>query len=138
MADLILSGNLLLSGTLKLATTSGGKVKVDSAEVLVVEGAEGTGVPVIQLPPPAPIIDTGTKVVIKKSFSSRVTANDKTVVAQGVCMQGDTPTWPGMVLPSSNNTGAVKANGIHINVVRDSGITLPNGGPVTFGISGQG
>lgn len=137
MADLILSGNLLLSGTLKLATTSGGKVKVDSAEVLVVEGAEGKGIPVIQPPPPATPVDTGPKVVIKQSFNRSVTANNKTIVAQGVCMQGNTPTWPGMVLPSTQNNGAVKANGIPINVEGDSGITLPNGGSVTFNTSGQ-
>jgi hypothetical protein len=139
MADLkllILSGNLLLSGTLKLATTSGGKVKVDSDEVLV-EGGKGSGVPVIQPPPPGSPIDKGTGVEIKRSFNSTVTANDKAIVAQGVCLQGDTSIWPCMVLPSTRNLGAVKANGIPINVVGDSGITLLNGGSITFDQSGQ-
>lgn len=135
MADLILSGNLLLSGTLHLAGKSGGKVKVDSDAVLVVGAEENTGIPVIQ-PPNAPV-NTGTKVVIQQSFNSTVTANGKTVVAQGITMQGNTPTWPGMMLPSTRNTRAVKANGIPVNVEGDSAITLPNGGSVTFNSSGQ-
>lgn len=131
MADLILSGDLNLGGTLNLETTAGGKVTVDTAEVLV-EGAEGRGIPVIQPPPPASPIDSGSKVRVQKSFNSTIKANGKNIVALGICMQGHTYVWPGMVLPSTQNTRAVKINGVAINVKSDSGITLPNGGSVTF------
>lgn len=137
MADLVLSGKLDLVGVLHLAGSVGGKVKVDSDEVLVVDGAEGKGIPVIQPPPPAIPVDVGTKVVVQQSFNFGVTAKGKVIVAQGVCMQGNASTWPGMVLPSTKNMGAVKANGLAINVKGDSAITLPNGGPVIFNTSGQ-
>lgn len=131
MADLILSGDLNLGGTLKLETTAGGKVKVDAAEVLV-EDAGGRGIPVIQPPPPASPIDAGTGVKVQKSFNSTVKANGKNIVALGICMQGDTSIWPGMLLLSTQNTRAVKIHGVAINVKNDSGITLPNGGTVIF------
>lgn len=137
MADLILSGDLNLGGTLNLDTTAGGKIKVDEAEALV-EGVIGTGIPVIQPPPPAGPIDTGTNVKVQKSFNSNVKANGKNIVALGVCMQGNGYMWPGMVLPSTQNT-RVKINAVAINVKGDSGVTLPNGGSVTFSQnSGQG
>ena len=66
MADLVLSGLLNLKGTLKLAGSSGGKVKVDTFEVLVevtkgqAGAAQGVGAPVILPPPPASPVDTGT------------------------------------------------------------------------------
>jgi hypothetical protein len=131
MAGLKLSGNLNLAGVLKLTTTSGGKVRVDSNEVLV-EDAQGTGSPVVQPPPPAGPIDPGPKVKVLKSFNSTVTANGKAIVALGICMQGNVPTWPGMLLPSTKNTGPVTINKVAINVKGDSGLTLPNGGAVTF------
>ena len=53
MTDLLLSGPLNISGTLNLVATNGGKVKIGAREVLV-EGATGTGVPVI-LPPPSAV-----------------------------------------------------------------------------------
>jgi hypothetical protein len=142
MADLVLSGLLNLGGTLKLVA-DGGKVKVGTQEVLV-EGQKGTGpahgvgVPVILPPPPAAPTDPGTDVWIFNSFNKTVTAGDAAVVTQGICAQGNpgTATWPGMVLPSTVNA-TVTINFIPINVVGDSGITLPNGGPVSFTASGQ-
>ncbi len=131
MADLILSGDLNLGGILNLETTAGGKIMIDTAEVLV-EGAEGTGIPVIQPPPPASPIDIGTKVRVQKSFNNTVKANGKNIVALGICMQGNTYVWPGMVLLSTQNAGLVRINGVAINVKGDSGVTLPNGGSVTF------
>lgn len=142
MGDLALSGLLNLSGTLKLSG-DGGKVKVGQAEVLV-QGqkgsgpAQGVGVPVILPPPPAAPSDPGTDVWIVQSFNATVTVNDAAVVTLGITAQGDPgkATWPGMVLPSSVNP-SVKINGLLINVEGDSGITLPNGGPVSFTTSGQ-
>lgn len=143
MADLILSGALNLGGILNLKATAGDKVKVGHAEVLVQVNApgdpsQGKGIPVtIPLPPTPKPIDDGPDVWIIKSFNSTVTAQGKPVVVMGICIQGTTPTWPGMVLTSSNNS-TVKINQVPINVVGDSGITLPNGGSVTFSqASGQ-
>ncbi|MCP9835699.1 hypothetical protein [Cyanobium sp. La Preciosa 7G6] len=133
MTDLILKGTLNLAGTLNLVASNGGKVKIDAREVLV-EGATGTGVPVILPPPPAAPIDTGTDVNINQSFNQSVTVGPvkKPVVALGICLQGQTPTWPGMVLPSVNNS-TVFINGVRVNVEDDTGVTLPNGGTITFG-----
>ena len=136
MADLILKGSLNLSGTLRLAGAGGGHVKVGDDDVLVTPGAEGTGVPVIQPPPPSTPADAGTKVTIQKSFNESVTAGGKAVVAQGITIQGNSSTWPGMMLPSTKNA-TVQINGIAINVKGDQGITLPNGGTATFNTSGQ-
>ena len=143
MTDLVLSGTLNLSGTLKLAA-SGGKVKVDSAEVLVLDStsqtAHGKGVPVTQPPPPVGPLDPGTKARIMTSFNATVTVtvggSDAAVVALGITAQGNAPLWPGMVLPSTVNTG-VKIDGTAINVKGDSGVTLPNGGTINFDASGQ-
>jgi hypothetical protein len=138
MADLKLSGNLNLSGILNLVA-DGGKVKVGGAEVLVVSGqATGTGIPVIQPPPPATPLEPGTDVTIISSFNGTVTASASraAIVAQGICMQGTSPTWPGIVLPSSNNRTVMIA-GTPANVAGDFGVTLPNGGTVTFDLSGQ-
>ena len=141
MADLILAGNLNLIGQLNLATTAGGKIKVSSDEVLVevdlaFKPAQGSGTqPVLQPPPPAVPADLGLDVNVIKSFNPTVKANGKLVVALGVCMQGGSPPplkWPGMVLPSTKNKGAVKINGVPVNVKGDAGLTLPNGGSVTF------
>jgi len=141
MGDLALSGVLHLQGTLALSGDGGGKVLVGGAEVLV-EGqrgtgtAHGTGVPV-PLPPPAPT-DTGTDVWIFRSFNATVTAGGKAVVTQGLCAQGNpgTAAWPGMVQASVANP-TVTVNGVPANVVGDLGTTLPTGGPITFGTSGQ-
>jgi len=138
MADLILSGDLNLSRSLALSGSAGGKVKVDSDEVLTVD-AKGVGVPVLQPPPPSGPLNEGTKVKVMRSFNSTVSANGKTIVTQGICTQGDDAKgfpWPGMILPSATNKG-VKIDGVPINVKNDKAITLPNGGSVTFNESGQ-
>jgi hypothetical protein len=146
MGDLILSGTLNFTGRLNLMGRDGGKVTVDGKQVLVeVTKGQGdahslAGIPVILPPPPAPSgpIDPGTNVWIFKSFNATVTANGVNIITQGICAQGNpgTATWPGMVLPSINNP-TVTINGIAMNVKEDTGITLSNGGPVTFTNSGQ-
>lgn len=146
MAHLLLSGRLNLGGSLKLEATGGDKVKVGTAEVLMQVGqngsSQGKGIPVILPPPPAPKpLDDGTEVRIINSFNSGVTVKVGSsylpVVASGITVQGDKlKIWPGMVLPSTVNA-TVKINGASINVVGDSGITLPNGGTVSFDKSGQ-
>lgn len=137
MTDLVLKGQLNLGGSLKLAATRG-KVKVGGADVLVAVGrtgsVQGKGIPVIQPPPPGTPIDKEPDVRVIKSFNSGVTVNDVPVVALGVTAQGSQVIWPGMVLPSN---ATVKINGVPINVVGDSAITLPNGGTVQFDASGQ-
>lgn len=138
MGDLVLSGELNFLGMLDLKG-DGGKVKVDGNEILVKQtpgNAHGKGVPVILPPPPAGPLDTGADATIIVSFNATITINGEHAVTMGVHMQGDIPTWPGMVLPSSNNSG-VKANHIPMNVQNDTGITLPNGGTVTYDTSGQ-
>jgi|688.fasta_scaffold93408_4 hypothetical protein len=132
MTDLILKDTLNLTGWLNLVAT-GGKVKIEARELLV-EEATGTGVPVILPPPPAGPIDDGTDVSIRQSFNKTVTVGlaKKPVIALGICLQGRTPTWPGMVLPSVNNS-TVRINGVPANVEDDKGVTLPNGGTITFG-----
>lgn len=144
MGDLLLKGTLSLMGTLKLKTSAGGKVKANGVEVLV-EGQRGAGTahgtapaPVPIPPPPAAPSDPGVQVWIFKSFNPTVTANDKAIVAQGLCAQGNpgTATWPGMVQPSSVNP-TIKVNGIPANVMGDQGIILPTGAPVPFTTSGQ-
>ena len=142
MGDLVLAGLLNLSGTLKLSG-DGGKVKVHQAEALV-QGqkgsgpAQGVGAPVILPPPPAGPSDPGTAVWIFRSLNATVTVNDAAVVTLGICAHGNpgTATWPGMVLASRVNP-TVTINYLPINVVGDSAITLPNGGPVSFTASGQ-
>jgi hypothetical protein len=131
MGDLVLTGMLNLSGTLELKPS--GKLKIGSLEALV-EAAEGNGAPV-PLPPPAPV-DTGTKVTVKKSFNATIKVNGKALVTQGVTMQGNTPTWPGMVQASIGNP-TVTANHIPINVVNDLAMTLPTGAPTPLTTSGQ-
>ncbi len=138
MGDLVLGGDLNLIGALDLKG-DGGKVKIDGNEVLVEKppgNAHGKGVPVIVPPPPFGPIDAGPDAKIIKSFNATVTINGEIAVAMGLHLQGDTSMWPGMVMPSSNNAG-VKANYLPINVQQDTGITLPNGGPVTYDTSGQ-
>lgn len=143
MAHLVLSGNLSLTGTLKLAAT-GGKVKVDSADMLVLDSSSNTvhgkGIAVMQPPPPTGPLDAGLDARIISSFNASVTVtvrgNDAAVVALGITAQGNAPLWPGMVLPSTVNTGVMIGTSA-INVAGDSGVTLPNGGTITFNTSGQ-
>ncbi len=138
-----MSGQLNLAGSLKLAA-AGGKVKAGEDAVLVEVGItgskQGSGIPVIQPPPPAGPIDSGTDAKVTKSFNSSVTVKVSStylpVVALGVTCQGNTSIWPGMVLPSTKNAG-VAINRVPVNVVGDTAITLPNGGTVQFDASGQ-
>jgi len=137
MAGLNLTGPLDLGGMLNL---TGGKITVGKLEVLVPstppgDPEHGTGAPV-PLPPPAPI-DVGAKVWVLSSFNATVTANGKPIVAQGMCIQGNTPTWPGMVQPSTNNVAPVTINHIAINVVGDLATILPTGAPAPLSKSGQ-
>jgi uncharacterized Zn-binding protein involved in type VI secretion len=127
MTNLDLSGPLNLAGMLDLKPS--GKVTIAKVEALV-QGATGQGAPV-PLPPPA-----GTKVTVRLSFNSTVTANGKAIVTQGVTMQGDIPTWPGVVQPSTANK-LVTVNHIPINVVGDLALTLPTGTPAPLTTSGQ-
>lgn len=137
MSDLNLKGQLNLAGMLNLVG-DGGKVCVEGSEVLIEDAnvTHGTGIPVISPPPPASPIDTGTDAKIFKSFNLTVTAANKAIVTLGLHLQGDLGTWPGMVSPSSVNS-TVTINHLAINVVGDSGITLPNGGSVSYSTSGQ-
>jgi hypothetical protein len=143
MADLTLEGNLTLMGNLNLVG-DGGKVLVGTAEVLVegtapTNGAQGTSpVPVIQPPPPASPLDPGTSVYLISSFNKTVKADNKNIVALGIVLQGNTPMWPGMMLPSTNNSEIVTIAGIPINVMNDQATIFPSGGVATFdGSSGQ-
>jgi len=146
MADLLLSGSLNLTGTLKLVGSEGGKVKAGDREVLVEITPKGNPRfkhgqapgPVLIPPPPATPADDGIDIWIYKSFNATVTANDKKIIALGICAQGKpgVATWPGMVQPSIGNTN-VKINQVAINVTNDSGLILPSGAAVTFTNSGQ-
>lgn len=140
MGDLVLGGTLQLMGTLNLEA-EGGKVVIDAGgaqfEVLV-EGATGTAAPpVIQPPPPATPLDTGVDAEVISSFNQTVKAGGKNIVTGGVVMQGDVPTWPGMMLPSAGNTGPVLVSGIPATVQNDQATIFPSGGVATFTTSGQ-
>lgn len=145
MANLELSGALDLSGNLNLAA-DGGKVLVGGKEVLVEQGPtlrpahSSGGVPVILPPPPANPTDPGPFVNVITSFNKTVKIGGKAIVAQGMAMQGggtsSALTWPGMVLPSQNNTGPVRC-GLPVNVVGDQAVIFPMGAPASFDASGQ-
>ena len=145
MADLKLSNLLNLKGTLKLATSGGGLLKVNGVEALVevprgqlgqAHGQAAAPVPIP--PPPAAPSDPGPEVWIFKSFNATVTINNQKIVTQGMCAQGNPnmASWPGMVQQSLNNPG-VTINNIPINVVGDLGSILPTGAPVSFSKHGQ-
>jgi hypothetical protein len=142
MGDLVLSGNLMLSATLELEA-DGGKVKVDTFEVLVeglappTDGASGTAPPVIMPPPPAGPTDPGPSAAMLSSFNKTVKAGGMNIVALGIVMQGSTPMWPGMMLPSVGNNGPVSINGIPINVQNDQAVIFPSGGSAIYSTSGQ-
>ncbi len=132
MADLELKGMLDFRGMLTLEA-SGGKVKAGGAEVLV-EQAKGTAPPVILPPPPAAPSAPQPDVMIVSSLNKTVKAGAKAIVTQGMCMQGNPPTWPGFVLPGS---GTVTVNRIPMNVVNDQAVIFPSGGSAQFSQSGQ-
>jgi hypothetical protein len=135
VGDLNLKGMLNLKGLLTL----GDKVLVGGEEALVVlqpGQKHGEAPPVILPPPPASPVDVGTGVVIIVSLNQTVKAKDKVIVTQGMAMQGNTSMWPGMVLPSTKNSG-VTINFIPINVKGDQAVIFPSGGSASFNTSGQ-
>lgn len=135
MGDLNLKGMLNLKGILTL----GDKVLVGGEEALVVlqpGQKHGDAPPVIMPPPPAAPLDTGAGVVIIVSLNQTVKAKDKMIVTQGMAMQGNGSLWPGMVLPSTKNSG-VTINYIPINVKGDQAVIFPSGGSASFNTSGQ-
>ncbi len=143
MGDLVLSGILNLKGTLSLAGSQGGKVKVDALEVLVevpkgIGPSHGQGAPVIQPPPPAVPLDPGIDVWVFQSLNTTVTAGGKNIVTQGICAQGSPllATWPGTVDASTMNP-TVTVNSVLVNVTGDMGTITVNGGTVVFSSSGQ-
>ena len=142
MAGLQLSGMLDFSGDLGL-DGGGGKVTIGGKEVLVELSPSdrpahcGGATPVILPPPPAAPTDVGVFVNVIASFNKTVKIGGKAIVAQGMVMQGNTPTWPGMVLPSQGNTGPVTANHLPMNVVGDQAVIFPTGAPASFDASGQ-
>lgn len=137
VGDLNLKGILNLGGVLKLAG-DGGKVTVEGNAVLLEDAGttHGSGVPVILPPPPASPVDTGTDAKIFKSFNSTVSVSDMAIVTMGLHLEGNSSTWPGMIMKSVSNQ-TVTINNLPINVEGDKGITLPNGGPVNYTTSGQ-
>jgi uncharacterized Zn-binding protein involved in type VI secretion len=135
VGDLNLKGMLNLKGILTL----GDKVLVGGEEALVVlqpGQKHGDAPPVIMPPPPAAPLDQGTAVVIIVSLNQTVKAKGKAIVTQGMAMQGNTSLWPGMVLPSTKNSG-VTINFIPINVKGDQAVIFPSGGSASFNTSGQ-
>lgn len=139
MGDLDLGGPLNLVGELHLCN-DGGVLRVNGTESLV-EGASGDAVADVLLPPPPTgPLQVGRKVKVVSSLGKTVDAAGKVVVTLGMVLQGEPPTWPGMVLPSTGNSGpaVVLANGLPINVVDDRAAIFPNGGSASFTDSGQG
>ena len=139
MGTLTLKGKLNLMGSLTLKN----KVLIDGKEALVQLSPGGTphsasGVPVIIPPPPVPQpLDAGPKIWVIASFNQTVKAGDKAIIALGMAMQGNIPTWPGMMLPSVGNTGPVTINFIPINVQNDQCLVFPSGAAVPLDTSGQ-
>ncbi len=145
MAGLKLEGSLNLMGDLTL-DASGGKVTVGGVEALVqvdarTKQSQGTAPPVILPPPPAPPLDEMPNVWVVNSFNQTIKVGAAPGVALGMVMEGGksgSPTWPGMMLPSTGNTGPVTANGVPVNVVGDQALIFPTGAPATLNLnSGQ-
>ena len=127
MADLNLKGILKLAGSLDLRG-SGGKVKVEGKEALVV-GAKGTGTPILLPGPPQPPTNNGTEVRVSSSLNQTIKAKGTLIVVAGSPVeQGDIlkPTWPGTVLPAA---GTVQANGTAISVVGDQAMIAAQPSP---------
>jgi hypothetical protein len=149
MAALILAGPLNLSGTLNLKGENSGTVAIRNGppgtelDVLVEDAqlsqSQGHGkAPPVMLPSPSAPANEGPTVWVVKSLNPTITANGKAIVAQGMVLQGKTPpTWPGMVLPSQNNTTPVTAGGLPINVETDTASIFASGGIATLTNSGQ-
>jgi len=124
-------------GNLKL-NPDGGKVLVGDAGLeALVEDAEGQAAPPVLIPPPpASPSDPGVKIKVISSFNKTVTANGKNIVALGIVMQGDAPSWPGQMMPSVGNP-TVTINGSPINVANDQATIFPSGGVGILTQSGQ-
>lgn len=137
MADLRLKGMLNLMGKLAL-NPQGGKLLIGEAGLeALVEQASGQAAPPVMIPPPPTgPSDPGTGCKVVSSFNKTVTVAGKNIVALGIIMQGNAPSWPGQMLPSVGNPG-VKVNGAAINVQTDQGTIFPSGGVGTFTTSGQ-
>lgn len=136
MATLTLKGLLNLTGVLKF-NPAGGKVLIgDSGLEALVEGAEGEAPPVLIPSPPATPTDPGIRIKVVSSFNRSVTAGGKNIVALGSVMQGDIPSWEGMMLPSLSNK-SVTVDMVLINVQHDQATIIASGGMGTFGKSGQ-
>ncbi len=140
MGTLTLKGKLNLMGNLTLKDT----VVIDGKKALVQLSAPSdpphstSGIPVIIPPPPAPKpLDDGPNVWVIASFNQTVKAGSKPIVALGMAIQGATPIWPGMMLPSVGNTGPVTINFIPINVEKDQCIIFPSGASAELSTSGQ-
>lgn len=125
MANLELNGTLDFSGIVQLEGDSGGKVLVDSIEVLVEQSEGLAAAPVNLPPPPAGPIEPGLKVIVISSLNKTVTAGGKAIVTQGIVMQGSNPMWPGMVMRGSHN---VTVNNIPMNVMNEQATIFPSGG----------
>jgi uncharacterized Zn-binding protein involved in type VI secretion len=133
MANLELKGTLDFRGMLTLQGAGGGKVTAGGQEVLV-EQVQCQASPVIQPPPPASPLDPGPTVRIISSLNKTVTAAGKAIVAMGMVLQGNVPTWPGMVMRGS---GTVTVNQIPMNVLNEQATIFPSGGSAVFN-SGSG
>ena len=136
MGDLNLTGPLKLTGSLHLCK-GGGTLTVNGIPAMVEEATGTAPTPVMLPPPPAGPVNNSTTVKVISSLGKTIDINDKTMVTMGMVLQGD--MWPGMVMPSSNNSGdtAVMANGLPVNVDGDTATIFPNGSSVTLD-SGQG
>lgn len=150
MAGLALNGPLNLTGTNLTLKAPGGTVTANGEAVLVQANPPNdpphctTAPPVILPPPPSPPLDELTNVWVLNSFNQMVRVGAKPMVALGMAMQGGKsagmPMWPGMVQPSTHNTGAkaVTINQVPANVVNDRAVIFPTGAPATLSSSGQG
>lgn len=135
-----LKGTLELNGLLNLEA-GGGVVTANEVEIIVQRPMgspphHGMGIPV-PIVPIAPV-DLGINTWIFLSFNQTVTISRIPIVTQGLHMQGNTPTWPGMAQRSVVNA-TVTIGRVPMLVLGDQGITFPNGGTVVYSnASGQG
>jgi uncharacterized Zn-binding protein involved in type VI secretion len=128
-----LSGRLILLGNLTLDD----EVLIEGKKALVIQASGQGTAPVIIPTPPAGPIDPGVGVKVMMSLNVTVKAKMKPIVVAGsVVMQGNVPTWPGMMLPSVTNKG-VLINGIPACVEGDKAAIFPNGSNATITTSGQ-
>jgi uncharacterized Zn-binding protein involved in type VI secretion len=102
----------------------------------VVVGATGIGTPILLPPPPAKPTDDGTEVQVISSLNQTVKAKGKPIVVAGSkVMQGNVPTWPGMVVPGA---GTVQVNGAMMSLVTDQAmIDVQPSPPAILTESGQ-